>query len=102
MKYLISLLDEETTYHLHVHVSEYMYVRILCMLGNFTYAFCQRFFSRLTFKKSFRNTFGVTNNLDPDQARHFVGPDLDPNCLQRLSSEDSARQRLHRSITLTL
>ena len=20
---------------------------------------------------------------DPDQARHFVGPDLDPNCLQR-------------------
>ena len=21
------------------------------------------------------------NNLDPDQARCFVGPDLDPNCL---------------------
>ena len=21
------------------------------------------------------------NNLDPDQDRHFVGPDLDPNCL---------------------
>ena len=21
------------------------------------------------------------NNLDPDQARHFVRPDLDPNCL---------------------
>ena len=21
------------------------------------------------------------NNLDPDQARHFVGPDLDSNCL---------------------
>ena len=21
------------------------------------------------------------NSLDPDQARHFVGPDLDPNCL---------------------
>ena len=24
-------------------------------------------------------------HLDPDQDRHFVGPDLDPNCLQRLS-----------------
>ena len=22
-----------------------------------------------------------SNNLDPDQARQFVGPDLDPNCL---------------------
>ena len=21
------------------------------------------------------------NSLDPDQALHFVGPDLDPNCL---------------------
>ena len=24
-------------------------------------------------------TFAIS--LDPDQARHFVGPDLDPNCL---------------------
>ena len=23
----------------------------------------------------------VANNLDPDQARQNVGPDLDPNCL---------------------
>ena len=23
----------------------------------------------------------LANSLDPDQARHFVGPDLDPNCL---------------------
>ena len=29
----------------------------------------------------------MSNNLDPDQARHFVGPDLGPNCLQRLSAE---------------
>ena len=21
------------------------------------------------------------NSLDPDQAQHYVGPDLDPNCL---------------------
>ena len=29
------------------------------------------------------NTIRVSNSLDPDQARHFVGPDLGPNCLQR-------------------
>ena len=23
----------------------------------------------------------LRNSLDPDQARHSVGPDLDPNCL---------------------
>ena len=38
-------------------------------------------------KKSFRNTIRASNSLDPDQARHFVGPDLGPNCLQRLSAE---------------
>ena len=28
----------------------------------------------------------MSNSLDPDQARHFAGPDLGPNCLQRLSA----------------
>ena len=32
-------------------------------------------------------THRVSNSLDPDQARHFVGPDLDPNCSQRSSAE---------------
>ena len=36
-------------------------------------------------KKSFRNTTRVANSLDPNHARHFVGNDLGPNCLQRLS-----------------
>ena len=27
----------------------------------------------------------VSNSLDLDQARHFVGPNLGPNCLQKLS-----------------
>ena len=31
----------------------------------------------------FFNTIEVSNSLDPDQARHFVGPDLNPICLQR-------------------
>ena len=35
------------------------------------------FFSQSTFpKNSFRNTIGVSNSLDPDQAQHFVVPDL--------------------------
>ena len=34
-------------------------------------------------KQSFGNTIRVSKGLDPDQDRHFVGPDLGPNCLQR-------------------
>ena len=45
------------------------------------------FFSKLTFSKNyFCNSIWVSNNLDLDQDRHSVGPDLDPNCLQRLSA----------------
>ena len=37
--------------------------------------------------------------LDPDQARHFVGPDLGSNCLQILSADDTGRKRFkHYSI----
>ena len=45
-------------------------------------------------KKSFRNTIRVSNSLDPDQDRRNVGPDLDPNCLKRLSADDTSRQRV--------
>ena len=31
---------------------------------------------QLFWKNSFRNTTRVSNSLDPDQARHLVGPDL--------------------------
>ena len=30
----------------------------------------------------------MSNNLDPDQDRHFVGSDLGTNCLERLSADD--------------
>ena len=40
------------------------------------------------FKNSFTNSIRVSNNLDPDQDRQVVGPDLGPNCLQRLSADD--------------
>ena len=34
----------------------------------------------------------VSNGLDPDQERHFVGPDLGPNCLQRLTANNKSRR----------
>ena len=38
--------------------------------------------SAITFLKiSFRNTIGVSSSMDPDQAQHFVRPDLGPNKL---------------------
>ena len=40
----------------------------------------------------------MSNHLDPDQARHFVGPDLGPNCLQKLSADDSRRQRVNLNV----
>ena len=36
----------------------------------------------------------MANILDPDQDQHSIGPDLGSNCLQRLSADDSSRQRL--------
>ena len=59
------------------------------------------FFSKSIFldffwkKKSVRNTIRVSNSLDPDQARRFVGPDLGPNCLQKLPADDARRQRVN-------
>ena len=34
----------------------------------------------------------MSNSLDPDQARHFVGPDQVPNCLQRLSADNVSKE----------
>ena len=31
----------------------------------------------------------MSNNLDPDQAQQFGGPDLGPNYLHRLSANDT-------------
>ena len=60
----------------------------------FMFFFCRLLiFSKSMFlKNSFRNTNRVSNILDPDQAGHFVGPDLGPNCLQGLSADDTSRQ----------
>ena len=64
------------------------------MLGNFSRFICclLTFFQIDFFSNKIENTIRVSNSLDPDQARHFVGPDLGPNCLQRLSAVDISRQ----------
>ena len=36
----------------------------------------------------------MSNSLDPDQARRIVRPELGPNCLPRLSADDTGRQEL--------
>ena len=36
----------------------------------------------------------MSNSLDSDQARHYAGPDLGPNCFARLSVEDTGRQKV--------
>ena len=55
------------------------------MLGNlFVFVACWFFIQNQLFLKenSLRNTSRVSNSLDPDQARHCVGPDLGPSFLQ--------------------
>ena len=58
--------------------------QLFVLLGNFSCFFLLIFFKINFFRYSFRNTARVLISLDPDQAQHFVGPDLGPNCLQRL------------------
>ena len=58
------------------------------------------FFSKSTFSKnSFSNTISVSNTLDLDQARRFVGPGLGPNGSQTLSADDTSRQSVKRQVT---
>ena len=52
--------------------------------------FCRllSFFRITFFEKFFQEYHQCQNSLDLDQAQRFVGPDLGPNCLQKLSAED--------------
>ena len=60
------------------------------VIFNYFVVYCL-LFPKLTFSKnSFKNNIRVSNNLDPDQDRHFVGPDLGPNCLPRLSAKNKS------------
>ena len=66
------------------------------MLGNYTCFCCclQTFFFKIKinrFEKFFQEHYQSVKMLDPDQDQLNVGPDLGPNCLQRLSADDKSR-----------
>ena len=67
-----------------------MFWKIYAFLSSAVFFFAISIFSKYYFWITIR----VSTSLDPDQARQFVGPDLDPNCLQRLSADDMGRQRV--------
>ena len=60
---------------------------------------------KLTFSMySFWNTIKLFNSLDSDQTQHFVWPDLGPNCLQKLSTDDKSQlagKELRKTIQFT-
>ena len=37
----------------------------------------------------------MSNSLDRDQARQYVRPDLNPNCLQKLSADDTSMESVN-------
>ena len=49
------------------------------------------FYQNQLFQKILSGIPSVSNSLYPDQARHFVGPVLGPNCLKKLSADDTRR-----------
>ena len=65
------------------------------MLGNFACFFFTSadFFQNQHFQKILSGISSVSNILDQDQAGLLVGPDLAPNCLQRLSADDTSKQK---------
>ena len=42
----------------------------------------------------FRNTIRLSNSSDPDQAQLFIWSDFGPNSLQRLSADNTNKERL--------
>ena len=63
----------------------------ICMLGSFAcFLSSADFFQNQFFLQNLVSRIpSVSNNLYPDQDRLLVGPDLGPNCLQRLLSDDT-------------
>ena len=51
-----------------------------------------KFFEKII--SGFSNMIRVSNSLDADHARDSAGPDLIPNCLQKLSADNTRGQRV--------
>ena len=63
-------------------------VLTLCPLGNFIILFCRLLiFQNQIFEK---NILGILSECQTVWI-HFVGPDLGPICLQRLSADDTEK-----------
>ena len=61
----------------------------LCFMIYFHLLTC---FQNLAIKKIYQENYQIVlNGLDTDQDRHYVGPDLGPNCLQRLITYSKGR-----------
>ena len=77
----------------HSNLYENKKINFFVTLGNFSALLSSAdFFSESIFSKnSFTNTGLMSSRLDPDQARRVLGPDLGPNCLQKLSADDIRR-----------
>ena len=52
---------------------------------------CSNFSTSIFSKYSVGNSITVLNSWDPDQARHCVGSDLGPECLQRSFTDDKGQ-----------
>ena len=74
-------------YHVLAHMSH----RIL---GSFAIFGCRLLIFRNQLSKIISGMPSVSNSLDPDQARNYVGPDQGSNCLQKLPV-DVTRRQLH-------
>ena len=60
-----------------------------CFYYSFIIYYCAIFYS---LDAGFFKTIQMSNSLDPDQARYYVGPDLGPNWLQRLSADIAGKE----------
>ena len=66
------------------------------MLGNFSCVLSSAdLFSKSSFSKnSFSNTISVSNSLD----QHFVGPDLNPNCVCKDYQQTTLADRVKKGV----
>ena len=65
----------------------------ICLLGNFSCLFCcLLIFFKINFFEKFLYEYHQCQSSDPDQTRHSVRTNLVPNCLQKLSADDTRRQ----------
>ena len=93
-----SLVGYSVAVMLLLHVVSIKSVNLFACFSRF--CCCLLIFSKKNFLQNyFRNTVQVSNSLDPNQDRQNVGPDLGPNCLQRLSADDKVTASKERVIT---